>query len=102
MKKTLYLVALLWMTSSFTYKNDQDVKNYYNVPGILTFDNVQYKLVASYHPEDSYYKQEYIPAGESADHFNKMLFIDFVLTDATPREMLNIKAKEIQDRKKND
>ena len=102
MKNALYFIALLWLATSFTYENDQDVKNYYNIPEILTFDNVQYKLVASYHPEDSYYKQEYIPAGESADYFNKMLFIDFALTDATPREMLDLKAKEIQERKKND
>jgi hypothetical protein len=102
MNKALYLIAILLLTTSFTYKNDQDVKNYYNIPDILTFDNVQYKLVASYHPEESYYKQEYIPAGESADHFNKMLFIDFARTDATPREMLDLKAKEIQDRKKSD
>ncbi len=102
MKRALYLIALLWLTTSFTYKSDQDVKNYYNIPEILTFDNVQYKLVASYHPNDVYYKQEYIPAGESADHFNKMVFIDFVITDATPREVLDMKAKEMQDRKKND
>lgn len=102
MNKALLLVSLLWLITSFTYKNHQDVKNYYNIPGTLTFDSIQYKLVASYHPEDSYYKQEYIPAGESADHFNKMLFIDFALVDATPREMLDLKAKEIQDRKKND
>jgi hypothetical protein len=89
-------------TASFTYKKDQEERNYYNIPEILTFDNVQYKLVASYHPEDNYYKQEYIPAGESADQFNKMVFIDFVITDASPREMLDVKAKEMQDRKKND
>lgn len=102
MIKALYLVVLLWLISSFTYKNNQDVKNYYNIPEILTFDNIQYKLVASYHPDDTYYKQEYIPAGESADHFNKMIFIDFAITDAAPRAMLDLKAKEMQDRKKND
>lgn len=102
MSKAFYLILLFWLTNSFTHKSGQDVKNYYNIPEILTFDNIRYKLVASYHPNDIYYKQEYIPAGESVDHFNKMVFIDFVITDAGPREMLGIKAKEMQDRKKND
>ncbi|HEY9001981.1 MAG TPA: hypothetical protein VIM89_11560 [Mucilaginibacter sp.] len=102
MYKALYFIALLWLTTSFTYKNDQEVRNYYSIPEILTFGNVQYKLMASYHPNDMYYKQEYIPAGESIDHFNRMIFIDIAIVDATPREMLDIKANELQDRKKTD
>lgn len=102
MNKAFYLIVLLWLTTGFTYKSGQDARNYYNIPEMLTFDNVQYKLVASYHPNEIYYKQEYIPAGESVDHFNEMVFIDFVITDASPREMLDMKAKEMQDRKKND
>lgn len=102
MNKAFYLIVLLWLTTGFTHKSGQDARNYYNTPEMLTFDNVQYKLVASYHPNDIYYKQEYIPAGESVDHFNKMVFIDFVITDANSREMLDMKAKEMQERKKND
>ena len=102
MNKLVSLIALWVITTSFIYQNNDGVKNYYNISETLTFDNVQYKLVASYHPNEIYYKQEYIPAGESADHFNKMILIDFAITDASAREMLDIKAKEMQDRKKSD
>lgn len=102
MNKLLSLIALFALTTSFIYKNNDDVKNYYNIPETLTFDNIQYKLVASYHPNDVYYKQEYIPSGESADHFNKMVLIDFVITDALAKKMLQMKAKELDDRKKSD
>ena len=102
MSKPLFFIALLLVTTCFTYYNNQEARNYYNIPELLAFDNVQYKLMASYHPNDMYYKHEYIPAGESADHFNRMVFIDVAIVDATPREMLDIKAQELQDRKKND
>ena len=96
------LIALWVITTGLTCQKNSGVKNLYNISETLTFDNVQYKLVASYHPNDIYYKQEYIPAGESAGRFNKMILIDFAITDASAREMLDIKAKEMQDRKKSD
>ena len=102
MSKSLFLIAIVWVITSFTYKDNQEARNYYSIPEMLIFDSVQYKLMASYHPNDMYYKQEYIPAHESADHFNRMVFIDVAIVDATPREMLDTKAKELQDRKKND
>lgn len=102
MNKLLYLTASLLMLSSFTYRYADEIKNYYGISDILTFDNIQYKLSASYHPNDVYYKQEYIPEGELVDHFNTMVIIDFVITDAPAKQMLKIKAKELDDRKKND
>ncbi|MBS1526902.1 MAG: hypothetical protein JST19_14705 [Bacteroidetes bacterium] len=102
MKRFLtFALPLLLIICSY-HKVSAQVKNYYNIPGELTFDSLQYKLSASYHPNDNYYKQEYIPSGESADHFKKMVTIDFVVADVKAKDLVTAKIKELQQRKKSD
>ena len=101
MLRLFNLIALLILSATFAHSQD-NVKNYYHIPETLTFDSLQYKLAASYHPNDVYYKQEYIPAGEVADHFNKMIVIDFVVTDLLVKDMLERKVEELTERKKTD
>src|SRR5579862_8380120 len=102
MKKILSLAVLSLILTSFVYKHQEKIINYYSIPEVINFDSVQYKLSASYHPSEIYYKQEYIPAGENADHFNKMITIDFVVTNKSPKDILAMKINELQERKKND
>ncbi|MDB5117779.1 MAG: hypothetical protein JWQ79_3271 [Mucilaginibacter sp.] len=102
MKKLFWLTILLFSLSGFTSKLKYDVKNYYGISETLNFDKINYKLIASYHPNEHYYKQEYIPAGELPDHFNTMLIIDFYITEAPNKKLLELKEKELEDRKKTD
>ena len=105
MKKLFVLVVFFagFITSGFTYKSQSDVvKDYLGVPGPITYDNVQYVLSASYHPSDAYYKQEYVPAGENIDRYNKMVFIDAYITDMTPKDVVSKKIAELEERKKTD
>jgi hypothetical protein len=99
MRKLGCLLLLTFFLSGFTIKNNDEVKNFYGISEVITYDNVQYKLVASYHPNEHYYKQEYIPAGESAEHFNRMLIIDFYITDALNKQVAQLKEKELDKRK---
>src|SRR5438067_1989097 len=94
-------VILLISLCSFTYLKN-DIKNYYGISDTLTFNNTSYKLVASYHPNDGYYKQEYIPTGESPDHYNTMLIVDFYVTDQPVKRLVKIKENEITTAKKTD
>ena len=102
MRKLLGFALLFLTLTSFTRRHTDEVTNYYGIPQVLSFDSVQYKLTASYHPQYNYYKQEYIPDGESADHFNKMVTIDFVLTNSPAKTLFAAKVKELIERKKND
>jgi hypothetical protein len=102
MNKLIGLRSLLFLLACFPYQGNAQVKDYYNIPDTLTFDSIQYKLSASYHPKEIYYKQEYIPDGESADHFNTMVTIDFLITDVPAKNLLVSKVKELIERKKND
>jgi hypothetical protein len=102
MNKSLSLAFLLLTLLCFTNNGSAQTQNYYNIPETVTFDSVQYKLSASYHPQDNYYKQEYIPAGESPDHFNKMVTIDFLITDGPAKDLLVSKVRELIELKKSD
>ncbi|MDB4924842.1 hypothetical protein [Mucilaginibacter sp.] len=102
MSRLLYLTILLFSLGGFTTKNKDEVKNFYGTHETLTFDKVDFKLSASYHPNEHYYKQEYIPSGESADHFNSMLVIDFYITEAPNKKLAELKEKELDERKKTD
>jgi hypothetical protein len=102
MSRSISILTLFLCFSSFTSKKNDAVKNFYGIPEILTFDQIDFKLSASYHPNEHYYKQEYIPSGESPDHFNKMLVIDFYLTDAPNKKLAQLKEKELDERKKSD
>lgn len=94
----LFLVGL----SSFSPKKKDDIKNYYGIPTILNFNNTNYKLLASYHPNEVYYKQEYVPTNETGEHYNTMLIIDFVITDKPTLSIVQHKEMEVTARKKND
>lgn len=49
-----------------------------SVPGPISFDAISYQLSWSSHPSPGYFKQEYLPAGETSDHFQKMVLIEAV------------------------
>ncbi|HTF27553.1 MAG TPA: hypothetical protein VK625_01845, partial [Flavitalea sp.] len=43
--------------------------NYLNTPAALSFNNLTYGLSWTSHPIPEYYKQEYIPKGETVEKF---------------------------------
>lgn len=103
MKRRVFLVSVLFIAlTGFTMPKEDDVKNYLGTPDSLIFNDISYKLVASYHPSEHYYKQEYVPTGELADHFNTMLTLDFFITDNDAKWMRGMKIAELVERKKND
>ncbi|RTL59380.1 MAG: hypothetical protein EKK37_12680 [Sphingobacteriales bacterium] len=81
----LFLTGLLFF--GFTPKNNQDeVKDYLNVPGPLTFDKTDYNLTWSSHPSDIYYMQEYIPKGDNIDKFKNMVLLNVIASDSLKLE----------------
>jgi hypothetical protein len=100
--KKLFLVVLTFVFVGLTTTKAQEVKNYYGIPKTLKYGDVEYKLAASYHPSKNYYKQEYVPANESVDHFNRMLIVDLYITDAANKTIAQAKEKELSKRKATD
>lgn len=97
------LPAVCLFFSFTTIGSERKVKDYLNVPGPIKFDDIDYDLVWSSHPTINYYKQEYISKGDNIDVFNRMLFIDVILSDSLDlKNVVANKVYELNGRKKTD
>ncbi|MBB6108209.1 hypothetical protein SAMN05421821_102554 [Mucilaginibacter lappiensis] len=102
MIKNLVAATALILLSSFVAPLPADVKNYFNIAEEQSFDNLHYKLSWSSHPAENYYKQEYLPAGETSEHFDHMLVMDFAITEATVSQLIQQKKVELEKQKPSD
>src|SRR5215469_8493343 len=50
-----------------------------SIPGPINFDGTSYQLSWSSHPSAYYYKQEYLPAGETSEHFQRMVLVEAIV-----------------------
>jgi hypothetical protein len=50
-----------------------------SVPGPINFDGTSYQLTWSSHPYAYYYKQEYLPAGQTSEHFQRMVLLEAIV-----------------------
>ncbi len=89
-------LAMLLSTASFAQNNNSPV-DYLNVPGPISFNSTSYNLSWTSHPSETYYKQEYLVKGDTADRFKTMLLLE-VLTGAT--NLKNIADNKVAELKK--
>ena len=54
------------------------------IPGPIVFEETAFELAWTSHPSATYYKQEYLPAGEAAESYSQMFMIDVLVEGATP------------------
>jgi hypothetical protein len=97
----LLLPALLFFSFNLKDKN-QKVKEYLSVPGPVEFNKTMYSLSWSSHPNNAYYKQEYLPSGEKSETFSKMMMIEAFAGELTPKDAMMNKVSELDERKKTD
>jgi len=96
------IIILISMTSFHSIENLLPVKDYFSVPGPLSFNSGQYLLSWSAHPSGNYYKQEYLPAGEKSNSFTKMMLMEAVVGELSLPAAVKSKITELQERKKTD
>ncbi|MCR5315033.1 MAG: hypothetical protein K6E52_03980 [Bacteroidaceae bacterium] len=95
------IITLVLTMCSFTCMGQ--VKDYLKAGETIKFDNENYTLGWSSHPNDSYYIQEYFPKGEKPETFKKMFTINvFVADGVTPELAAQAKCIELDNRKKKD
>ncbi|UJW86350.1 hypothetical protein [Devosia sp. SL43] len=63
----------------------QDIEDYLDIPGPITFEGTDFELAWTSHPAPAYYKQEYVPAGQVVEAYVEMFMID-VLTEGQDPE----------------
>ncbi len=97
MKKQIITVLLLFVA---VMTKAQSVENYLNTDKIIKFDNQNYELVWSTHPNKNYYKQEYLPKNQKLENFTSMITIDFLKGNYTVQELAKMKVEELKVAKK--
>lgn len=80
--------------------NAQNVTNHLGTKKVIEFDNQYYELVWSAHPNDAYYKQEYLIKGQTLERFHSMITIDFLEGAYTVKDFVNQKIQELDNAKK--
>jgi hypothetical protein len=72
------------------------------IPGPINFDAASYQLSWSAHPAADYYKQEYLPAGETSEHFSRMVLIEAITHGANVDGVVSARVKMLNQRKATD
>ncbi len=99
------IITLLGLTGalallSFTMTvNINKVKDYFQVPGPIEFSKTAYHLSWSDHPNDNYFKQEYIPSSEQPGSFTRMIMMEVLLGETNVEALVQAKMQELQKRK---
>lgn len=99
---TPILASMVVALISFTNKQNSDVVNYYSISPTIVYDNTDYNLAWSAHPNESYYKHEYVPRSESVENFHHMILLDFIQQDIPVRTAVESQVKRLIERKKSD
>lgn len=94
------LLTSIFLTLSVTGFT-QNIENHLQTEEIIKFDSDNYHLAWTTHPNNSYYKQEYLMKGQSLEKYKSMLIIDFLKGDFSIDEVVKVKIEELENAKKN-
>ena len=97
MKRRLVLF-LIFMVQFFMAQ--KKVEDYLHLGDKYRFDNKDYKLVWSSHPASNFYKQEYILPNENVEKYTRMIMIDFLEGDLTPKDAISNFVNNLENSKK--
>ena len=96
MNKLIVTTFLLFLS---IVVNSQNVENYLETEKIIKFDNQNYDLVWSSHPNEVYYKQEYLTKEQTLEKFKSMVTIDFLKGEFKIKDLVNQKIQELEKAK---
>lgn len=91
--KILSLILGLWAITSAAQSN---VKDYLHIPGPIQLNNGSYSLVWTTHPNNNYYKQEYLTTNDNLEKFKSLVTIDFLQGDVQPKDLVGAKMEELK------
>lgn len=95
------LKTLIFLLLPFFFLNAQNkITEYLNIPGPITLDSKTYQLAWSSHPNENYFKQEYLSSNENLQKYNTMVLIDFVKGNFEIKDAINQKVTELEEIKK--
>ena len=72
------------------------------VPGPISFQGQDYSLAWASQPSETYFKQEYVPQGQSVETYTDMILVEAVGGDITPMQAAATQVQSLQSRKGTD
>lgn len=72
------------------------------IPGPIVFEETSFELAWTSHPAETYYKQEYLPAGEALESYTQMFMIDLLVEGANPEAAAADMIAGLEQRKSSD
>ncbi|MGX5719042.1 hypothetical protein [Shinella zoogloeoides] len=78
------------------------VVDFLGIPGPIDLDGTSYELAWSSRPSENYSKQEYVPAGQSAEQYHQMLLVERVTGDVKVIDAVKSQIEMLRERKNTD
>jgi hypothetical protein len=73
-----------------------------SLPGPLAFNGETFRLSWTSHPKPHYYKQEYLPAGQTSERFQRMLLVEAIVRGVDINAAVAAKVGMLNKRKATD
>jgi hypothetical protein len=73
-----------------------------SLPGSIEFNGESYRLSWSSHPTASYYKQEYLPLGQTSERFQRMVLIEAIVRGVDVNGAVAAQVSMLNKRKSSD
>ena len=72
------------------------------MPGPINVNQLTYDLAWSSHPKDNFYIQEYVPAGETPEHYSNMVLLQVFIGSKSAKDVVGALVKIIEERGRTD
>ena len=99
MKTTFTLIVSLFCCLGLSA---QSFTEYFSVGNPLKYCDTAFSFAWSANPHENYYVQEYLPQGESLEHYTQMFNVSVIFWDRSPLDAVQAKIAELDQRKKID
>ena len=91
------LAATLLLAAPALAQSDQ-----LGVPGPISFEDRAYELAWTAQPSDNYFKQEYVPEGQSVETYSEMILVEAVAGAITPMQAAALQVQSLEARRGSD
>lgn len=97
--KRIALPALALLTLAVPVVAQEDA---IGIAGPISFEDTEFELAWTSNPSATYFKQEYLPAGEKVETYSQMFMVDVLTEGATPQSAVAEMLASLEARKPND
>lgn len=94
--------AILVLCAAPVFAQSTDKTERLGVPGPITFEGQDYALAWTSHPSADYFKQEYLPAGQSTESYTHMFILEALTSGVTPKDAAGAQIATLDQRKASD